>query len=79
MPSFQQNILLKVYNPKNYFVVAVSAAITTPLDVAKTRIMLSSTTADKKEVKISTMLKKVYRDNGPKGYGQIAFFYYFKS
>ncbi|KAI4497642.1 hypothetical protein M0802_007182 [Mischocyttarus mexicanus] len=47
--------------------VAVSAAITTPLDVAKTRIMLSSTTADKKEVKISTMLKEVYRINGPKG------------
>lgn len=47
--------------------VAMSAAITTPLDVAKTRIMLSSITADNKEVKISTMLKEVYQRNGPKG------------
>ncbi|XP_014484906.1 PREDICTED: S-adenosylmethionine mitochondrial carrier protein-like isoform X1 [Dinoponera quadriceps] len=47
--------------------VAISAAITTPLDVAKTRIMLSSTSAEKEEVKISMMLKEVYRDNGAKG------------
>ncbi|KAL0116511.1 hypothetical protein PUN28_009879 [Cardiocondyla obscurior] len=47
--------------------VAISAAITTPLDVAKTRIMLSSTSAEKEEVKISTMLKEVYKDNGVKG------------
>ena len=46
---------------------AVSAAVTTPLDVAKTRIMLSDTSANKKEVKISTMLKEVYRENGFKG------------
>lgn len=68
-----------MYNAKNYFLVAVSAIITTPLDVAKTRIMLSSTTADKKEVKISKMLKEVYRINGPKGYEQIASFYFVKS
>lgn len=49
------------------FSVAISAAITTPLDVAKTRIMLSSTSAEKAEVKISTMLKDVYRDHGTKG------------
>lgn len=47
--------------------VTISAAITTPLDVAKTRIMLSSTSADKKEVEIFTMLKDVYRDHGTKG------------
>ncbi|EGI59083.1 PREDICTED: S-adenosylmethionine mitochondrial carrier protein-like [Acromyrmex echinatior] len=47
--------------------VAISAAITTPLDVAKTRIMLSSTSAEKEEVKISTMLKEVYRHYGFKG------------
>ncbi|XP_028047786.1 S-adenosylmethionine mitochondrial carrier protein isoform X2 [Monomorium pharaonis] len=47
--------------------VAISAAITTPLDVAKTRIMLSSTSAEKEEVRISTMLKEVYRDHGVKG------------
>ncbi|XP_071556860.1 mitochondrial S-adenosylmethionine carrier protein isoform X1 [Temnothorax nylanderi] len=47
--------------------VAISAAVTTPLDVAKTRIMLSSTSAEKEEVKISTMLKEVYRDHGVKG------------
>ncbi|XP_014207846.1 S-adenosylmethionine mitochondrial carrier protein-like [Copidosoma floridanum] len=47
--------------------VAISAALTTPLDVAKTRIMLSSTSADKKEVRISIMLKEVYRDFGLRG------------
>ena len=47
---------------------AVSAAVTTPLDVAKTRIMLSSTSADKEEVRISTMLKEVYRLNGVRGW-----------
>ncbi|XP_076241364.1 mitochondrial S-adenosylmethionine carrier protein isoform X2 [Calliopsis andreniformis] len=47
--------------------VAISATITTPLDVAKTRIMLSSTTADKSEVTISAMLKEVYRNNGIRG------------
>ncbi|KAG7200612.1 hypothetical protein KM043_001170 [Ampulex compressa] len=47
--------------------VAISAAITTPLDVAKTRIMLSCTSADKDEVKISTMLKEVYRERGVRG------------
>lgn len=47
--------------------VAISAAITTPLDVAKTRIMLSSTSAEKEETKIWTMLKEVYRDHGVKG------------
>ncbi|TGZ48649.1 S-adenosylmethionine mitochondrial carrier protein [Temnothorax longispinosus] len=48
--------------------VAISAAVTTPLDVAKTRIMLSSTSAEREEVKISTMLKEVYRDHGVKGW-----------
>ncbi|XP_011690567.1 PREDICTED: S-adenosylmethionine mitochondrial carrier protein-like isoform X1 [Wasmannia auropunctata] len=47
--------------------VAISAAVTTPLDVAKTRIMLSSTSAEKEEVKISTMLKEVHRVHGIKG------------
>lgn len=51
-----------------YLLVAISAAITTPLDVAKTRIMLSSTAAEKEETKISTMLKEVYRDHGVKGW-----------
>ncbi|KAL7301816.1 hypothetical protein TKK_0005424 [Trichogramma kaykai] len=47
--------------------VAISAAVTTPLDVAKTRIMLSSTSADKKEVRISTMLIEVYKLHGVRG------------
>jgi len=49
------------------FSVAISAVLTTPLDVAKTRIMLSSASAEKEEVKISTMLKDVYRNHGAKG------------
>lgn len=56
-----------------YFLVAISAAITTPLDVAKTRIMLSSTSAEKEETKIWTMLKEVYRDHGVKGWGLYTF------
>ncbi|KZC12398.1 PREDICTED: S-adenosylmethionine mitochondrial carrier protein-like [Dufourea novaeangliae] len=47
--------------------VAISAAMTTPLDVAKTRIMLSNTSADKEEVKVSIMLREVYRECGAKG------------
>ncbi|OXU21376.1 hypothetical protein TSAR_005299 [Trichomalopsis sarcophagae] len=47
--------------------VTVSAALTTPLDVAKTRIMLSSTSADSKEVRISVMLKEVYKQSGFRG------------
>lgn len=47
--------------------VAISAAMTTPLDVAKTRIMLSNTSVEKEEIKISTMLKEVYRCSGVKG------------
>ncbi|XP_012283712.1 S-adenosylmethionine mitochondrial carrier protein homolog isoform X2 [Orussus abietinus] len=47
--------------------VAISGAITTPLDVAKTRIMLSCTSAAKEEVKISTMLKEVYNESGVRG------------
>lgn len=47
--------------------VGISAAITTPLDVAKTRIMLSNTSAEKEEVKISIMLREVYRECGVRG------------
>ncbi|CAK9795665.1 S-adenosylmethionine mitochondrial carrier protein [Anthophora plagiata] len=47
--------------------VGISAMLTTPLDVAKTRIMLSSTMVDKDEIKISVMLKNVYRESGIRG------------
>ncbi|XP_068978253.1 mitochondrial S-adenosylmethionine carrier protein-like [Bombus flavifrons] len=47
--------------------VAISAALTTPLDVAKTRIMLSNVTVGKDEIKISAMLSKIYHDHGFKG------------
>ncbi|CAK9808406.1 S-adenosylmethionine mitochondrial carrier protein [Anthophora quadrimaculata] len=47
--------------------VGISAMLTTPLDVAKTRIMLSSTMVDKDEIKISVMLKNVYRESGFRG------------
>ncbi|XP_043274421.1 S-adenosylmethionine mitochondrial carrier protein-like [Venturia canescens] len=47
--------------------VAMAAGLTTPLDVAKTRIMLSSTSAEKAEVKIGVMLKEVYRESGVRG------------
>ena len=57
-------------------IVAISAALTTPLDVAKTRIMLSNVTAGKDEIKISVMLNKVYHDHGFKGYITNMPFYY---
>ncbi|XP_076758748.1 mitochondrial S-adenosylmethionine carrier protein [Xylocopa sonorina] len=47
--------------------VAISATITTPLDVAKTRIMLSSTTVGSDQTRISIMLNTVYRESGFKG------------
>lgn len=47
--------------------VAISATITNPLDVAKTRIMLSSTTVGKEETRVPVMLNKVYREYGIKG------------
>ncbi|XP_006609080.1 S-adenosylmethionine mitochondrial carrier protein-like isoform X2 [Apis laboriosa] len=47
--------------------VAISASITTPLDVAKTRIMLSNMAIGKDEIKISVMLKKVYCNYGFRG------------
>ena len=63
-------------------IVAISAALTTPLDVAKTRIMLSNVTAGKDEIKISVMLNKVYHDHGFKGYYNkyvfpLSIFFYF--
>lgn len=47
--------------------VAISATITTPLDVTKTRIMLASTSAGKDEVKIVSMFRQIYRENGVRG------------
>lgn len=45
----------------------IAAAVTTPLDVAKTRIMLSSVTVGSSELRISSMLGKLYRENGVRG------------
>lgn len=61
------NIYLKLYKYW-FFTVAISASITTPLDVAKTRIMLSNMAIGKDEIKISVMLKKVYCNYGFRGY-----------
>ncbi|XP_003699656.1 mitochondrial S-adenosylmethionine carrier protein isoform X2 [Megachile rotundata] len=47
--------------------VAISAIVTTPLDVAKTRIMLSNASAKKDEVKICAMIKTIYQEHGTKG------------
>ncbi|XP_076229176.1 mitochondrial S-adenosylmethionine carrier protein [Nomia melanderi] len=47
--------------------VAITTVMTTPLDVAKTRIMLSNTNEKKEETRISVMLKDVYRKNGVRG------------
>lgn len=45
----------------------ISAAVTTPLDVAKTRIMLANKTSLSSELKISNVLYEVYIENGFRG------------
>ncbi|XP_012217180.1 S-adenosylmethionine mitochondrial carrier protein homolog isoform X2 [Linepithema humile] len=45
----------------------ISAAVTTPLDVAKTRIMLANTTLLSSELKILNVLHNVYIENGFRG------------
>ncbi|XP_012262810.2 S-adenosylmethionine mitochondrial carrier protein-like [Athalia rosae] len=45
----------------------VAAAATTPLDVAKTRIMLSRVEAGRSDLKISRMLVSIYRESGVQG------------
>ncbi|KAK0162562.1 hypothetical protein PV327_006330 [Microctonus hyperodae] len=45
--------------------VTISAAVTTPLDVIKTRIMLAQ--ASQKKVKILLTMKEVYREKGIRG------------
>jgi len=42
----------------------ISAAVTTPLDVAKTRIMLANKTLLSSELKILNVLHRVYLQNG---------------
>lgn len=51
----------------NYFLLgSTSAALTTPFDVIKTRIMLSH--ISQKRVKISDTMREVYKERGIKGY-----------
>ncbi|XP_046738684.1 S-adenosylmethionine mitochondrial carrier protein [Diprion similis] len=45
----------------------ISAAATTPLDVAKTRIMLSSVTVGSSELKITFILRALYKERGVQG------------
>lgn len=50
----------------------IAAAVTTPLDVAKTRIMLAEKSihsqVDCARLRTSTMLINIYREQGVKGY-----------
>jgi lipoprotein NlpI len=53
----------------NYIILgSISAAVTTPLDVAKTRIMLANRTLLPSELTISTVLYKIYIENNVYGY-----------
>lgn len=48
---------------------SIAAALTTPLDVAKTRIMLfDQKTYDSSKFNVSSILKTVYKDKGISGY-----------
>ena len=50
------------------FLGGASAALTTPLDVAKTRIMLAKAQTASRDLKISKVLMSVYKENGIQGY-----------
>ncbi|XP_026474554.1 S-adenosylmethionine mitochondrial carrier protein homolog [Ctenocephalides felis] len=45
----------------------IAAAATTPLDVVKTRIMLAELSSSKVNLKILSVLKNIYRENGISG------------
>lgn len=48
---------------------SIAAALTTPLDVAKTRIMLyDRKTYDSSKLNVSSILKSVYKEKGIPGY-----------
>lgn len=46
---------------------AVAGALTTPLDVTKTRIMLAEKQTASKKLRISTMMKSIYNEAGVRG------------
>ncbi|XP_023288913.1 S-adenosylmethionine mitochondrial carrier protein [Orussus abietinus] len=46
----------------------ISAAATTPLDVAKTHIMLASRVCNPQDLSIFNILKSIYKDKGIKGF-----------
>lgn len=46
---------------------AIAATFTTPLDVAKTRIMLASKTTQSSQLKLAMMLRGIYADRGING------------
>lgn len=50
-----------------YFLGGIAAAATTPLDVVKTRIMLAELSSSKVNLKILSVLKNIYRENGISG------------
>uniref|UniRef100_A0A1B6E939 S-adenosylmethionine mitochondrial carrier protein n=1 Tax=Clastoptera arizonana TaxID=38151 RepID=A0A1B6E939_9HEMI len=47
---------------------AVAAALTTPADIIKTRIMLSENTSEKKQHQLANVVKEIYKNNGFKGF-----------
>ena len=49
------------------FAGSIAAAITTPLDVVKTRIMLSDMNQSSKNLQIKRILLSIYRENGLAG------------
>ncbi|XP_032671771.1 S-adenosylmethionine mitochondrial carrier protein homolog isoform X2 [Odontomachus brunneus] len=69
--SYSSHIERKIYPMESAICGAISggisAAVTTPLDVAKTRIMLASRTSFLSELTISNVLYETYVENGFRG------------
>lgn len=62
--------LSKIHEKHSFFsciLGGISAALTTPLDVAKTRIMLAEATSMESKGKILPVWKLIYQQNGFKG------------
>lgn len=58
---------IRIYKCNFFYLGGISATVTTPLDVIKTRIMLANRNESASKLKILYVLQDVYRDKGLRG------------